>query len=141
MASPLEDLLKSYGSLCQQWLDLSQPFVASMPEGVTICEKGLGAETAVISKTLFQALSVASTSSLSYAYSIQSIISKFQASLLEHGYVNEDANHKRALLIDDLRALLREVGESAFREGRHIQHQLMLLTEQLAQAEAQAKQG
>lgn len=51
---------------------------------------------------------------------------------------HEDTPLKRAKLIDEVRGFLREVGESASREGRHFQHQLALITEQLAQAEAKA---
>jgi hypothetical protein len=77
-----------------------------------------------------------SSTSLSYACSIQSIISKFQASLLNQDATDNDADYKRALLIDNLRTMLREIGDSASREGRHFQHQLMIITEQLAQSEA-----
>lgn len=140
MSSPLTELLKACDSLHQQFLDLSKPFLSSSPLKVNSFEHGRGGDTLVISRTLLQALTAASTSSLSYAFSLQSIISKFQASLLEHSFSGVDASHRRAILIDDLRALLREIGDSTSREGRHFQQQLTLLTEQLAQAEALSKQ-
>ena len=96
--------------------------------------------SATLSRVLLQALSVASTSSLSYAYALQSITYKFQASLIELNLPGEEASQKRALLIDELRGYLREIGDCASREGRNFQHQLAMITEELAQAEAKNKQ-
>jgi len=85
---------------------------------------------------MLQALTAAASSSLSYSYSIQSILYKHQASLLALNDASTDARHRRSLLIDDLRSFLREIGDTASREARSFQHQLALITEQLAQAEA-----
>jgi hypothetical protein len=104
----------------------------------------MGAENAAdagtVSRAMLQALTAATTSSLSYSYSVQSILYKYQASFLALSLGEEETKHKRAMLIDEIRGFLREIGETANREGRSFQHQLILITEQLAQAEAQQKQ-
>jgi hypothetical protein len=70
---------------------------------------------------------------------LQSITYKFQASLIELNLPGEEASQKRAMLIDELRCYLREIGDCASREGRNFQHQLARITEELAQAEAKDK--
>ncbi len=136
MAESIDELMKVYDSLFQQWLNLAQPLFAAGRTGMD----GLGSEEAAdfsaISRAMLQALGAASTSSLSYGCSVQSIIYKYQASLLALNLSNEESQLKRAKLIDEARGFLREIGETASREGRHFQHQLAIITEQLAQAEA-----
>ncbi|MFN9645448.1 MAG: hypothetical protein ACK6BG_10120 [Cyanobacteriota bacterium] len=139
MADSLDELMKNYNSMVQQWLTLSQPLFASVCPGLGAPEGEGMADASALSRAMLQALGAASTSSLSYGCSIQSIISKYQASLLALNLSHEDSQLKRAKLIDDVRGFLREVGESASREGRHFQHQLAMITEQLAQAEANTK--
>jgi hypothetical protein len=141
MTSSIEDLMRMYNSLCQQWLSLSQPFVSPGRMGMGLADADNASEMAVISRALLQALSAASTSSLSYGYSVQSIIYKYQASLLALNLGDEDSMHKRALLIDEVRGFLREIGDAASREGRNFQHQLAVITEELAQAEAKNNHG
>jgi hypothetical protein len=141
MAASIEELMKTYTSLCQQWLHLSQPFTSLGQIGMEPMNAEGGTDAAAISRALLQALSAASTSSLSYGYSVQSIIYKYQASLLELNCGGEDAKHKQALLVDEVRGFLREIGETASREGRSFQHQLAVINEQLAQAEAKANHG
>ncbi|MEB3317662.1 MAG: hypothetical protein VKO39_05920 [Cyanobacteriota bacterium] len=141
MTSSIEDLMRMYSSLCQQWLSLSQSFIAPGQLGMTGADADSASDAAVISRALLQALSAASTSSLSYGYSVQSIIYKHQASLLALNLSQEESRHKRALLIDDVRAFLREIGDTASREGRNFQHQLAVITEELAQAEAKSNHG
>jgi hypothetical protein len=141
MAASIEELMKTYTSLFEQWLHLSQPFTTLGQVGMGSLDADGGTDGAAISRALLQALSAASTSSLSYGYSVQSIICKYQASLLELNLGGEDAEHKRALLVDEVRGFLREIGETASREGRSFQHQLAVINEQLAQAEAKANHG
>ena len=141
MAASIEELMKTYTSFCQQWLHLSQPFTSLGQVGMEPMKADGGTDGAAISRALLQALSAASTSSLSYGYSLQSIIYKYQASLLELNRSGEDSNHKQALLVDEVRGFLREIGETASREGRSFQHQLAVINEQLAQAEAKANHG
>lgn len=141
MATSIDEMMRAYNSIFQQWLDLSRPFVSPGRLGVVSPETDCATDNAEIFRALLQALSAASTSSLSYGYSIQSIIYKYQASLLELNLGDEDSKHKRAMLIDETRGFLREIGESASREGRKFQHQLAKITEQLAQAEASANHG
>ncbi len=136
MTASFEEATKMYASLCQQWLNLSQPFMSPGRLGMTTPDSKFAADSAILSRALLQALSVASASSLSYAYALQSITCKFQASLVELNQPGEQSNHQRAVLIDELRGYLREIGECASREGRNFQHQLAMITEQLAQAEA-----
>jgi hypothetical protein len=109
--------------------------------GMGLADADNASEMAVISRALLQALGAASTSSLSYGYSVQSIIYKYQASLLALNLGEEDSMHKRALLIDEVRGFLREIGDTASREGRNFQHQLAVITEELAQAEAKNNHG
>jgi hypothetical protein len=86
---------------------------------------------------MLQALSAATSSSLSYSCAVQSVLYKYQASLLALSQRGAEAGHQRALLLDEIRGFLREIGETASREGRSFQHQLALITEQLSQAEAE----
>lgn len=139
MTNSIEELTKVYHSLFQQWLDFSQASLGGL--GMGSVDADGAADAAAISRALLQALSAASTSSLSYGYSVQSIIYKYQASLLELNLGSDDAKHKRALLVDEVRAFLREIGETASREGRSFQHQLAVINEQLAQAEARHNHG
>ncbi len=141
MTSSIEDLMRMYNSLCQQWLSLSQPFISPGRMGMGFADADSASDVAVISRALLQALSAASTSSLSYGYSVQSIIYKYQASLLALNLGEEDSMHKRALLIDEVRGFLREIGDTASREGRNFQHQLAVIIEALAQAEAKNNHG
>jgi len=138
MTTSVEELLKVYDSLFRQCLNLSQSFMA--PGGIETesLDTGAAGETIALSRTLLQALNAASTSSLSYGYSVQSIIYKFQAALVALNFSGHNPELKHALLIDELRGFLREIGDSASREGRNFQHQLAIITEQLAQAEAKA---
>lgn len=138
MADSIEELMKVYQSMAQQWLHLTQPLFAAGRPGGGFPEAGEASDAAVLSRAMLQALNAASTSSLSYGYSVQSIICKYQASLLALNFSAEDSQHKRAMLIDEIRGFLREIGDTASREGRHFQHQLAMITEQLAQAEAKA---
>lgn len=136
MSSPLDEMLDKYTSVYRQWLDLSSTYISAVQNDQTSSDKAPKDEAVTVSRALLQAFGAVSSTSLSYAYSIQSIISKFQASLLNQDVTDNDADYKRALLIDNLRTMLREIGDSASREGRHFQHQLMIITEQLAQSEA-----
>jgi hypothetical protein len=140
MASPIDDLMKSYQSLLQQGLTLAQSFSASGSSGIGSMGAENAADAGTVSRAMLQALTAATASSLSYSYSVQSILYKYQASFLALSLGEEETKHKRAILIDEIRGFLREIGETANREGRSFQHQLILITEQLAQAEAQQKQ-
>ena len=136
MSSPLDEMLDRYTSVYRQWLDLSSTYISAVQNDHISSDKDPNDEIVSVSRALLQAFGAVSSTSLSYACSIQSIISKFQASLLNQDATDNDADYKRALLIDNLRTMLREIGDSASREGRHFQHQLMIITEQLAQSEA-----
>ena len=138
MTTSVEELMKVYDSLFRQCLNLSQSFMAPGGIDTESLDSGAAGESIALSRSLLQALSAASTSSLSYGYSVQSIIYKFQAALVALNFSGHNAELKHALLIDELRGFLREIGDSASREGRHFQHQLAMITEQLAQAEAKA---
>lgn len=140
MAASLEEVTKIYTSLFQQWLNLTQPFTPPEKFSMVRPDTEFTTANATISRVLLQALSVASTSSLSYAYSLQSITCKFQASLIELNLQGEESSQRRAMLIDELRGYLREIGDCASREGRNFQHQLAMITEELAQAEAKNNQ-
>ncbi len=139
MAASFDEVAKVYSSLFQQWVNLAQPFTSPNKVGVMAPDPEFATNSATLSRVLLQALSAASTSSLSYAYSLQSITYKFQASLIELHLPGEEASQKRAMLIDELRGYLREIGDCASREGRSFQHQLAMITEELAQAEAKNK--
>lgn len=139
MTASFEEVTKVYASLFQQWVNLAQPFISPDRMGMMTADPEFATNSATLSRVLLQAISVASTSSLSYAYSLQSITYKFQASLIELNLPGEEASQKRAMLIDELRGYLREIGDCASREGRNFQHQLARITEELAQAEAKDK--
>lgn len=141
MATSIDEMMSAYNSIFQQWLNLSQPFISPGRLGMVSSDSDCATDTAEIFRALLQALSAASTSSLSYGCATQSIIYKYQASLLELNLSDADSKHKRAMLIDETRGFLREIGESASREGRKFQLQLAKIAEQLAQAEASANQG
>jgi hypothetical protein len=136
MKSPIEELMNSYNSLFQQWLTLSQSL---LPAGAGSPGSEEASDVGAISQALLQALTAAASSSLSYSYSIQSILYKHQASLLALNFGDADTMRRRALLIDDIRGFLREIGDTASREARSFQQQLALITEQLAQAEARQR--
>ncbi len=140
MPESIEELTKIYHSIFQQWLNLAQPLFAAGRPGKDFPGSEDTGDAAVLSRTLLQALSAAGTSSLSYGYAVQSIVYKYQASLLALNLSEADSQHKRAMLIDEIRGFLREIGDTASREGRHFQHQLAIITEQLAQAEAKINQ-
>jgi len=141
MNNSINDLMNNYHSLFQQWLNLSQSLMPPAPMGPGPLEGEGASDADALSRAMLQALTAAASSSLSYSYSIQSILYKYQASLLGINSGNAEIKHKRALLIDDLRSFLREIGETASREGRSFQHQLALITEQLAQAEAHQREA
>lgn len=136
MATSIEELMKMSHSLFQQWLHLSQAFISPSQVDGDNSNTDCATDRAAISRALLQALGAAGTSSLNYGYSVQSIIYKYQSSLLELNLSNQDPSHKKSLLIDEIRGFLREIGDTASREGRSFQHQLAVITEQLAQAEA-----
>ncbi|MFN9545849.1 MAG: hypothetical protein ACK6AD_02090 [Cyanobacteriota bacterium] len=136
MATSIEELMKMSHSLFQQWLHLSQTFISPSQVDGDNSNTDCATDRAAISRALLQALGAAGTSSLNYGYSVQSIIYKYQSSLLELNLSNQDPSHKKSLLIDEIRGFLREIGDTASREGRSFQHQLAVITEQLAQAEA-----
>lgn len=139
MKSSIEELMNNYNSLFQQWLTLSQSLLPPGPVGAGSPGGEEASDVGAISRALLQALTAAASSSLSYSYSVQSILYKHQASLLALNFGDEDTMRKRALLIDDIRSFLREIGDTASREARSFQHQLALITEQLAQAEARQR--
>ncbi len=136
MNSAIEELMNNYQSVFQHWLTLSQSLIPPGHASTRTPEGEEATDVAAISRAMLQALTAAASSSLSYSYSIQSILYKHQASLLSLNYADADARHRHALLIDDIRSFLREIGDTASREARSFQHQLALITEQLAQAEA-----
>jgi hypothetical protein len=138
-AESMDEPMKIYHSLFQQWLNLAQPLSGGGRPGTGGTPGEEMADFSAISNAMLQALGAASTSALSYGCSIQSIISKYQASVLALNFSQEDSQVKRAKLIDEARGFLREIGETASREGRHFQHQLAIITEQLAQAEANSQ--
>ena len=139
MKSSIEEMMNNYHSLFQQWLTLSQSFIPPGSAGAGSPEGEDATDVGAISRALLQALTAAASSSLSYSYSIQSIVYKHQAALLALNLGEVDAMHKRALLIDDIRSFLRAIGDTASREASSFQHQLTLITEQLAQAEARQR--
>ncbi|MBM5815613.1 MAG: hypothetical protein FJ083_03185 [Cyanobacteria bacterium K_Offshore_surface_m2_239] len=139
MKSSIEELMNNYNLLFQQWLTLSQSLLPPGPAGANVPGSEEASDVGAISRALLQALAAAASSSLSYSYSVQSILYKHQASLLALNFGDEDTKRRRALLIDDIRGFLREIGDTASREARSFQHQLALITEQLAQAEARQR--
>jgi hypothetical protein len=136
MASQLDEMFDRYTSAHRQWLDLCGRYITSVQNDRISPDNDANDEAVSVSRALLQTFGAVSSTTFSYACSIQSIISKFQASLLNQDAADSDANYKRALLVENLRIMLREVGDSASREGRHFQHQLMIIAEQLAQSEA-----
>jgi hypothetical protein len=139
MNESIEEMMRMYRSMAQQWLDLAQPFLAGNSEGMGLPDAEGAGDATAITRAMLQALGAASKSSLSYGLSVQSLIYKYQASLLALNLSNDNSQLKRAVLIDEVRGFLREIGETASREGRNFQHQLAIITEQLAQAEAKLK--
>jgi hypothetical protein len=140
MQSSLEDLIGFYGSISQQLLDRTRDFVITAPEDANRSNLEADASTIALSRSLLQALSAATSSTLSYSCAIQSIIIRFQGTIIKRYSSNVDNVNNHSVIIDDLRMLLREIGEIASREGRNFQQQLMIINEQLAQSEAKARQ-
>lgn len=77
MTESVDELMKMYQSMFQQWLTLSQPLFASARHGMGAPEGAATATASALSRAMLQALGAASKSSLSYGCSIQSIILKY----------------------------------------------------------------
>jgi hypothetical protein len=84
-----------------------------------------------------QAMMIAANRSASYWLGLAQILASHQASLAQAVGVNATDGHtsgsERLLAADELRALLREVGDLAVREARILQSELNNLDESLAQ--------
>jgi hypothetical protein len=83
------------------------------------------------------AMMIAANRSASYWFGLAQILASHQASLAQVVGVNAVDGHasgsERLLAADELRALLREVGDLAVREARILQSELSNLDENLAQ--------
>ena len=83
------------------------------------------------------AMMIAANRSASYWFGLAQILASHQASLAQAVGVNATDGHasgsERLLAADELRALLREVGDLAVREARILQSELSNLDESLAQ--------
>lgn len=121
-----------------------RPFTDMVPGGVEICEAGkAGGETLArmfdLSPALAHAYIACASSTGRYWGALAELFIRYETSLLKAAAdraatQGTDSVSESRVLADDLRALLREIGDAAAREAQRLQHDLAKVGEEIAQA-------
>jgi hypothetical protein len=144
MIEPPADPLAALGALYMKGLTAFQSATAgnagTSPDQAAMNPAAImpGLASPALSAALTNSWRISAASALRYGQALVAVQMRYQAAIFHT--MSDRATGQTAenlVLADDVRAFLREIGETAEREARHLQSELAQVSEALAQAMAQ----